>query len=354
MAKKIDVGSKGFTNLIYDSRIQPNPRIIKALDSKIFPLDANNVYSYKPEYLAAKEFKSALSLIDRRMGEVGTKDIANKVAGLFGYIAKVEDPIRQELANLAVETIRELYNVPEHIRLEAFIEKKIDLDTAQDDNPESFLELSLSQKNDMRDEIQKRVILNGLVHGSSMYIWKSAYYIVRDKLNDFNPILIQLYDELTAGVNFSFWTKDPAAFSFAVQNQMHVTQGFNKITFDEPGMPSANVLCKGINFPTLFHELNKGVLDYVICAGIPQNYSEEELRYYYTKADAYENEFWHYLLSPTLWADLLETASVDPERIPHVLLRLSKLSYQTLTEIFRAMMDDKEKAKTKLQVWKII
>jgi hypothetical protein len=35
-------------------------------------------------------------------------------------------------------------------------------------------------------------------------------------------------------------------------------------------------------------------------------------------------------------------------------MKLSKLSYQTLTEIFRAMMDDKDKARIKLEVWKVI
>lgn len=355
MAKKIDIGNKAFSNAINHLRFKPHKNIIKALDAKMFSLDANNVFSYKPEYLASKEFESSCSLSERRFGkDVTTKDITLKLTGLFSFIAKQESPHKEELKKLAIETIKDLYQVPDHVRFQAFIETNIDLDTEQDDSPKPFLNLSLDQKNQMRDEIQKRVILNGLVHGSSMYIWKSVYYIVRDKLIDLNPMLVQLYDEYTAGINFNFWTFDPAEIQEKIKSGQQFTQGFNEIKFDEPGKPEANVLCKGINFPVLLHELNKGVMDYLICRGIPQEYSEEELQYYYSKADAYENELWHYLLSPTLWNDLLDTVNVSPEELPRVIMNLTKLSYQTLTEIFRAMMDDKEKAKIKLEVWKVI
>jgi hypothetical protein len=355
MAKKLDIGNKAFSNAICHLKFKPHKNIIKALDAKMFSLDANNVFSYKPEYLAAKELEASCSLVKKRFGNsVTEKDISLKVAGLFSFISKQEKPFREELKRIAVETIRELYNVPDHVNLKAFIETNIDLSTDQDDSPKPFLNLSLEQKNKMRDEIQKRVVLNGLVHGSSMYIWKSVYYIVRDKLMSLNPMLVQLYDEYTAGVNFSFWKMDPVSFQSNIETNQQFTQGFNEIKFDTPGRPEAVVLCKGINFPVLLHELNKGVIDYLICRGIPKEYSEDELRYYYSKADAYENEIWHYILSPTLWNDLLETASVLPEDLPRVIMQLSKLSYQTITEIFRAMMDDKDKARIKLEVWNVI
>jgi hypothetical protein len=355
MAKKVDIGDKAFSKAIEHLGFIPNKNIVKALDAKMFSLDANNVFSYKPEYLAAKELESCYRLVERRLGSVKERDIKLKTYGLLSFISKQEAPFKEQLEKLAIDTIRNLYNVPEHVRLQAFIEKNIDLNTDQDDNPKPFLNLSLEQKNNMRDEIQKRVILNGLVHGSSMYIWKTVYYMVLEELNKLNPILYQLYDEYTAGVNFLFWTFNPLQSQSEIEAGNQMTQGFNQIKFDQPGKPAANVLCKGINFPVLLHELNKGVMDYIICRGIPVLYSKEELQYYYSKADAYENEIWHYLLSPTLWNDLLTTADVLPEELPRVVMQISKLSYGAITDIFRAMMDqDYEKAKTKLELWKVI
>lgn len=355
MAKKIDIGSKGFTTAIKHLPIKPNNALIKCLDSKMFPLDSNNVFNYKPEYLASKEFESTLNLANRRFGSnYSFNSIKPKISGLFNFISKQETPYKKQLEILAIDTIKELYNVPDHINLNAIINKNIDLELDQDHNPNSFLELSLEKKNEMRDEIQKRIILNGLVHGSSMHIWKSVYYIVREKLLQLNPMLIELYDEYTAGVNLLFWSFNPGAIMGSIQNQEQLTQGFNQVKFEHPGSKKVDIGCEGINFPVLLHELNKGVMDYLICHGIPKEYSEAELIYYYAKSDLYENEFWHYILSPTLWIDLLETISLSPHELPSVVMKLSKLSYSTLTEIFRCMMDDKEKAKTKLELWKVI
>lgn len=352
---KIDIGNKEFSKAIQNLPYVPHRKIIKKLDAKLFSLDANNVYNYKPEYLAGKEFGSVCELFQRRFGdEVKPSDVLLKVMGLFEYISRKEKPFVKDLQILAVEIIRELYNVPDHVDLQAFIEPRIHLDTEQDDNPEPFLELSLEQKNAMRDEIQKRVILSGLVHASSMHIWKGVYYLAKEKLDEMNPQLVELYDEFTAGINFQFWMMDPDGIQDAIADGQQLTQGFNKIKFDQPGKPQATVLCKAINFPALLHEVNKGVIDYLICHGIPKHYSKEELVYYYSKADAYNQEIWHYLLSPTLWVDLLATANVDSQEIPRIIMNLSKLSYQTLTEIFRAMMVNQEAARIKLQAWKVI
>ena len=355
MAKKIDIGSKEFSKRILHLRLQPNKNIIKSLDSKMFSLDANQVFNYKPEYLAGKEFESLCELVDRRFSpDVTTRDISLRVPGLITLINKQESPHREILTKLAIDVIRDLYNVPSHVNLQAFIENKIVLDTEQDHSPNSFLNLSLEKKNSMRDFIQARVILNGLVHGSSMHIWKSVYYIVQEQLNEINPMLLNLYNEYTASVGFSLWMFDPISFQDSIVNGSQLTQGYNEIKFNEQGEDGADIICKGLNFPVLLHELNKGVMDYLICHQIPQEYTKDELRYFYSKADRYENEFYHYLLSPTLWSDLLETADVVPQELPGVISKLSKLSYQTLTEIFRTMMDDKVRAKTKLKLWKVI
>ena len=355
MAKKIDIGNKGFSKAINHLSLQPSEGIIKALDSKIFPLDANNVFNYKPEYLGSKEFEASCNLITKRLGDnANTKDIKFKLNGLFVFINKQEKPIREELKELAVNTMRDLYKIPNHVDLKAFIEDRIDLNTEQDHDPKSFLNLSLQDKNLMRDEVQKRVILNAIVHGSSIHIWKSIYHMVREKLSELNPILMRTYDEYTASVNYLFWTMNPSLMQSEIEDGTKLTQGYNELKFEQPGKPNVEITCKAINFPTLLHEINKGIMDYLICHGIPQEYSEEQLVYYYSKADRYENEFWHYILSPTLWVDLLETVNVLPENLPGVIMKLSRLSYETLVEIFRAMMDDKNKARIKLEVWKVI
>ena len=133
-----------------------------------------------------------------------------------------------------------------------------------------------------------------------------------------------------------------------------MTQGFNKLEFDEEGEAECKIRCVGVNFPVLLHEVTKGAMDYLICHGIPKDFSEDELKYYYAKADSYENEFWHYLLSPTVWTSLVDAAGVDTQELPLVIAKLTQLSYEELTDVLKACIDGPEEGALKLKKENII
>lgn len=333
MAKKIDIGSKEFSKLLISSPHLPNQKLIKKLDSKMFPLDQNKVYNHKPEQLAVKEFTRCLNLYQDKNHGLEPNHSLGRIVGVQGLIIRSEAAHKTQLQELAIKTIKELYQVPDYIDLKAMINPETTMGTKQDHNPDSFLELTLEQKNNMRDEIQKRVILNGLVHGSSMHVWKGLFHLVSEELNKINPGLIELYDVYTSSVGMYLWTVDLDIFSDVIKNNNQITQGYNKLEFNKD-KEGGTITAEAINFPVMLHELNKGVMDWIISAGIPQNYSEAELKYYYAKADSYENEVYHYLLSPTLWTQLLEEKNIDNEEIPQMLSDVTKLTYPELIKLF--------------------
>lgn len=353
MANRPDIGNKEFTKLISPLTYKPNPTIIKKIDSKMFPLDMNRLYNYKPEYLASQEYQRCLSLFQKRNPGSSPDKALTRYAGVQKLITAAEKPHRAELQQIAIDTIREIYQVPDYVDMTAFIRPNLQMDTEQDQSQKPFLELSLEQKNQMRDEIQKRIILNGLVHGSSMHVWKSIYYLVTDKLDKINPELKELYDHYTSSVGLIIWMINPDAFQDAIDQGIQMTQGLNTLSFNREQGFGGNIESQGINFPVLLHEVNKGVIDWLISAGIPENFSEEELEYYYSKADSYENEVYHYLLSPTLWTDLLDTVKPKNEDVPKIISKLTQLSYTELVELFKLILDNKEEAKKQIEKWNL-
>ena len=62
-------------------------------------------------------------------------------------------------------------------------------------------------------------------------------------------------------------------------------------------------------------------------------------------SDSYEQEFWHNLLSPVLYSDLLETLDVDSQSLPTIIAKLCEIKYEKLEEIFIAIQNDKTQAK---------
>lgn len=371
MAKKADIGAKEFSKLLEKFAYSPNKTIVKRLDSKMFSLDLNKVYNYKPEHLAFQEFYRCTELFQKRNPGLSLAQGALRVAGLQKLIMTTEANKKAELEELAVQTIRDIYQVPEYVDMQAMIQPRISFDARQNNSAEPFLDLTLEQKNDMRDEIQKRIILNGLVHGSSMHVWKGVYHLIAGELDSINPDLKELYDYYTSALGITIWQLNPDKFAEAIwymnpdnvneenqhiaqeYNKIQLTQGFNKLQFNREQGFGGSVQVEGVNFPVLLHELNKGIIDWLISAGIPQNYTDAELKYYYAKADAYENEPWHYMLSPTLWVELLEAAQVDNEKIPRLISKLTQLSYDELVELFKMIQDNKEQATKKIKTWNL-
>ncbi len=351
--KKFSIKVKGMRHL-------PNSGIITRIDSKMFSLDANSVFHYKPEVLAADEYTRCLELFERRLPIEFAMPTGKAISLLSMRMQNIEDAMyvkemkhEKELSKIAISTIREIFDIPEYITFFTEINHGLDVEP-QDNSPDSFLSLSEQDKAEMRDEIQKRIILNALVHGSAMHIWKSAHYIIQKEIDNISPVLMPFYNEYTAVIGWMIWQMNPDAFQNSIANGEAKTQGFNKLEFQEQGEPECNIKCSAINFPVLLHEVTKGAIDYLICHGIPKHYNEEQLKYYYAKSDSYENELWHYLMSPTVWIKLIESADITTQEVPLVIARLTKLSYRELSEVLKACIDGKESGNLKLIEYKIV
>ena len=356
------IQQKKFSGLIEGLRHRPHSGIINRIDSKMFSLDGNILFKYKTEDLAFKEYQRCHELFENRLPQefaLPTQEAAAKLRMQIQMTRNViftkEMKHIESLKEIAVDTIRYLFDVPEHININPNINMDLDLGQEnQDDSLEPLISLSLEEQREMHKEIQKRVILNGLVHGASMHIWKSAHYIVKDKIDELDPMLMDLYNLYTSSVGWLIWQVNPDSFQDAIASNSSITQGFNKLEFKEPGEPECNVLCHGVNFPVLLHEITKGSLDYLICRGIPEEYSEEQLRYYYAVADSYENELYHYLLSPTIWMSLVEAANLDTQELPGLIANLTQLNYQDLAETLKRCVDSPEEGRQKLNSLKFI
>ena len=87
------------------------------------------------------------------------------------------------------------------------------------------------RKLELKPFIEKRRILNSVVHGCAVHQWTSAYYLVQEKLNEINADLIGKYNEIAALVNYFNWMIyfEP----MFDMGQMPMVQGVNKVTVSE-------------------------------------------------------------------------------------------------------------------------
>lgn len=306
----------------------------------MFALDQNKVLNYKPHILASQEYKRCLELFQLRNPKLNPWEFMKRLAGIENIITRIESQHKERLEQLAIDTIKNIYNVPDYVNLKAIINPNIHMGTGQDRTPQPFLELTLEQKQKMRDEIQKRITINSLVHGSSMQVWKGIYHLVSAELNSIHPDLVELYNHYTSLVGISIWMFSPDASQRMVAQQEQKTQGKNQLRFNREQGFGGEIEAEALNFCVLLHELNKGVIDWLASSGLPQGYTEDEMRYFYAKADDYRHEHWHYMLGPTLWNQLLDSWKIDNDKIPENFTRLVKLSPPEFVQELRKIQDD--------------
>ncbi|HIP31403.1 MAG TPA: hypothetical protein EYG86_01435 [Crocinitomicaceae bacterium] len=325
--------------------MKPNKNIIKQIENNNFNLSFHPVFNLNPSRLMGIGFKKSLELVKRRVGDYNLSPsyLFNLYQTYKFKIQIIEDNIKSELEQIAEDTIREMYDVPEEINIKPKIVNQDDIEY-DFENQNEKIEVSPERMILIKEEANKRIILNSIVHGSSVMIWSSAYYIAKEKLDELNNKLIELYDIYSAVVGHLLWLKEPSQNLSTAEKQ-----GVCEIDFEE------GLSCEGINFPTLLLETNKVVLDYLICKGIPSDFNEEELKLYYSIADDYNFEVWNSTLSPVLYLDFLETIEIESNKLPEVISKLSQLNYEELKNLFISIQQDsKELGKMKLNQFKIV
>jgi len=312
--------------------------IITKIVAGEFSLAASPVYSFKPEVLAIEEYKRCEGLFSRKAllpTNINLFDFEMNIAMLMEKISRTEAPKVEQLKALAVKIITDMYEVPECVVLSPELKTSLKIG----DDTEEFPKINLTdkRKEELQGDVQKRLLLNGLVMGASMHIWKSAHHLVKDGIDEIHAGLFTMYEQYTSKIGMYIWMYcDIDAIIEASQimdtsdgmTQM-MTQGYEHLKVEEDG--GCEIEAKAINFPVLLHELNKGVLDYLILNGINQDLTEEELAYVFTEADSFEHEIWHQYISPSLWVKLLEDLKVSPQELPEKIQELSLMKCEELT-----------------------
>lgn len=387
-----------FRDTVLNTSIKPHASLVAAIADGTHPLGDNRVFQSQGEFLASEEYKRCVELFEKRMGEKLPQN--NFSMNSPGYnaamaiyfdtqnrIEMIELVNKKKLVTAAENAIRRMYDIPDHVDLQGFLEKPSPDEfnaQSQQSEDEAHIEeaepISEDRKTLIEREAQKRVIMNSFSHGSSVHIWKSAYYICKAEINEIHPDLVELYDDYSAIVSLILWMYPADFMQGAIAGGTQINQGFNRVEFDsddeeeeedafdpemeeeykkyleeqgldeEPDEDNTTGIAVGINFPVLLHEMNKVAFEILLMNSIPVGFNEQELNYYYAIADNYYHEIWHYYLGPKLWSSLLAVINETDHPISETLFMFSKLSYKELSDFCILCVEDKEKGVEKLNL----
>ena len=333
------------------------------------------------ELISSKRFNDTVSklrtILQRTTGSTAQLSSRNPLMSLMMLVSqaiqqtsRIEGRHKEDLENMAVELVKKELGIPtgqlqfdaklvgmgqsessQRMRREAEQPSREEMTQAfkSAQEHENDVEAFLDAMDNFDMERAKRRMINALIGGAAKK-GQYMYHLVSEKLNDINPDLIEYYSLSTAIVDHLYWLY-PEETLQAMSGQEGSEIGTSEVddTTDPP-----TVIARGVNFPTLVHELVKGVHEVLGTQGLPDDPRQAEM--VMAAEDTVPAEAWDLKLGPVFWELLQRSYPLDilsDEDKKHIQLYLfSKISAMPAREffdLFKEVLEEKPSGKQKIQ-----
>jgi hypothetical protein len=333
------------------------------------------------ELISSKRFNDTLnklkSVLERTVGTTRQLTTGNPLMNLMMLIMQtlrkssaIESRHKEDLENLAVELVKKEMGIPQgalqfdaklvvmgqsestqNMRRQAEEPSREEMMDAfkSAQQHENDVEAFLDAMDNFDRERAKRRMINALIGGAAKK-GQYMYHMVSQKLNEIDPGLIDLYGVTTAIVDHLYWLY-PEETLEAMSGQGGSEIGTSEIN-NQTDPPT--VKARGVNFPTLVHELVKGVYEVFGTHGLPDDPRQAEM--VMGAEDTVPAEAWDLKLGPVFWELLQKSYPIeilteeDMKHIQHYLfMRLSAMPAEEFFQLFREVLEEKPSGKEKIQ-----
>lgn len=251
-------------------------------------------------------------------------------------IMRIEATHEDELIELAKTITCKIWHIPEEMldgRLTGDVEEN-EAGVALGDEEDQEID------DTTRKHINKRLTLNAMTHGSAIHAMLSLHHAIDKEIEAIDPRLLKLYDQIASGSHGTYWLIDIPAV-FAQLGAMAV--GSAKVTYPEEEDGEPIIQARGIIFPVLAQEMNKGVAELLSHHGLA-DLDEPTTKTVLQHADDIKHEPYLMQVGPEIWRRFLK---IKPRDLPlsDLYVALSKQPPDDLQKIIAAVVDDPENAK---------
>lgn len=290
------------------------------------------------------EVKEALKEIGR-LDDIEATDAKSALNELIHKCMELEKPYRAELEKICVNTVLDLFVVPEdsvdlHIDLTDEVNlngKSIILDPIDGDG-DDFEFNDIDDAMSIKKEIMKRRILDALCMGASIMI-SSNVELYENEINEINPELCDLYKKIISLNNYLLYTSNDIGMTD--KNKMQI--GTIQLSLGQQD-EKPRIYSQGILFPVLLSETIRGFFELFISHGLPKDKNMAVM--VLNKSDYLKAEPWDMRLGPSLWNLLSRSFNdITYEDIPYLIKRISCLEPSKFNFLMKEVFAKTKKGK---------
>lgn len=287
------------------------------------------------EKLLSKRFEDVLKNYKRHHGvdNINSMDVKINASNTIKEIEKIESGHQDELIELAINLIREEYDITEDdVNIEAKLVSVVSLDSgAKNAVPKAVKDMKFDNHDSISNankEVYKRRFINVMIQGAAKKC-NHMFHLLDSEITNIDRRLPDMYSKLMSAADYSYLIFDDTEQKVAggvVQVELPLTEE------DKP-----TIRVEALTLPVLIHELVKGVMELLSVHGLPQDQKMAE--YVIAKADFVEAEPWDMRLGPVLWerfTDLIDAADFNNKH--HIFYELVKLPVDEFNLAMREIM----------------
>lgn len=351
-------------SMLFETNDRPDSGIQKKLTDNStpfsmipFPKQVEQPFTNFQEVLASERYKEIVENFhkytspDFILNPVDVMPLMMTMLKDLNNISIIERPFRETLEKMAIDLVLKEMGIPNNAF--HFDVKIVDMDQINMDDFKHGLNEKNDEEIDIDDEIllpekinlerAKRRLINSIIQGSSER-GHYMYHIVEDELTDLfgNENIIKYYGRMMSINDVMYWEFSDDAIT-QIGNSSSVA---GKETINRNTIPPT-IYVRSINFPTLIHEIIKGVMEIFAVHGLPENYTE-----FSSEEDTLDNEMWDLRLGPTIWkrirSQFPNEIIIDENKIElqnYLLVEMFKLPADEFLYLIRELMKSSDNGK---------
>ena len=241
---------------------------------------------------------------------INNSEVVRGMLPLLSETIKLESKNKKELEKLAIDMIREEYDMGEDVvEIHAELTPNINMiGTKKNPTPVPVV-MEFKNHDEMvnaNEEVYKRRFLNAMMQGAAKKC-NHMFHMVDDELTDIDPLLSSRYAKLMASADYMYY--------IIPEMEEGVNGGVVRVEFPTKDNPKAIIYVQAMVFPVLIHELVKGVMELLSAHGLPKN--KKVGKFVIDKADYLAAEPWDMRIGPALWSKFTDAIEPDDFKLKH-------------------------------------
>lgn len=296
--------------------------------------------------LAKERQREVIEYFSDDITKYSTDKIYNKLGKLIAKCKKLEEPIKERLEKICLNTVVKVFAIPQDsLEISCNLVTDISLTKSFHIKPDTDEDYEYDTVGDIEQydaDSNKRRIINAISYGAAKCIAEQSKSLWINEIFELNEELPHLYSQITKINDYLVFNNN-----IQITDKSHKQGGFVEVRLSHEDELSS-ISATGVIFPILLQETVRGVVDMISTYGLPDD--TESAKRVVNIADALENDPWNMRFGPAMWNRIVSSVpKFQSENFPYFYKALVELPVEEFSVLMKEVFAGTKSGKKEIE-----